>query len=79
MILDNHTVEIYDNNNETIDRYTIVIDGDINNCYAMSDNPGSPIGFNQYVGKVVQEFLDNQTKLDFIPAQLVKAIQDRFE
>ena len=70
-------IEVYDNNGETWDRYTVVIDGDLENCYGMSEKPLSYQGFNQYVGRVSQAFLDTQVKLDSIPACLEKAIQMR--
>jgi len=79
MQLDNHEVEVYDNGGETLDRYTIVIDGDLNNCYGMSDDPFHPMGFSQYVGRVVQDFLDGETKLTKIPESIVEAIRQRFE
>ena len=79
MILDDHEVDVYDNDEETYDRYTIMIDSDLNNCYGMSDDPFHPMGFSQYVGRVEQAFLDTQIKLSVIPESIVQAIKQRFE
>lgn len=77
--MDGHEIQIYDNDGETIDRYTIVIDGDTDNCYGMSDNPFHPMGFSQYVGRVTSEVLDRQKKLKEIPTSIIEAIRQRIE
>lgn len=41
-------VEIYDNGGESVDRYTVIMDGSV---YGMSENPLNPCGFNQYCGE----------------------------
>lgn len=42
-------VEVYDNDGETWDRYTVIIDGDV---FGMSENALSPQGFNQWSGSL---------------------------
>ena len=73
--LDN--VDVYDNDGETFDRYTVVIDNDLANCIGMSNNPNHPQGYNQYAGVVSQKFLDTQKKIDIINDKVFKAIQSR--
>ena len=72
-----HYVDVYDNGGETVDRYTIVVDEDIENCIGMSDNPCHPQGFNQYVGDVALVFLNTQKHLDEIPETIRKAVEAR--
>jgi len=45
-------VRIFDNQGETFDRYTVLIDNEI---YGMSHNPLSPQGFNQYCGELTSD------------------------
>lgn len=52
----NRIVYIWDNNGETLDRYTILIasTGDI---YGASENSYSPMGFAQYCGNAADSYM----------------------
>lgn len=78
-IIKGHSVDVYDNDGDSFDRYTIVIDDDNCNCIGMSEDPLSPLGFNQYVGNVDQGFLDTEKHLNHIPTCLLKAIENRID
>lgn len=53
-IMDIEEVVIFDNEGETIDRYTIVMpNGDL---YGASNNPFAPNGFGQFVGNINTDF-----------------------
>lgn len=70
-------IEVYDNGGETVDRYTVIIDGDV---YTMSDNPLSPQGVNQYAGKLHELPLARQgerTVVESLPEAVQKAIEQR--
>jgi len=70
-------VQIYDNGGKSTDRYTI-IDG--SEAYGMSENPGSPQGFNQYIGepgKLHVPALGKKISFLKLPAEVKKAIVAR--
>lgn len=80
--IENGTVEpmtILDNGGESIDRYTIIMDGAV---YGMNDSPFNPCGFNQYCGETSNhpddmshcgEYVDIQD----LPTDVQKAIAYR--
>lgn len=76
-MIDGHIIDVYDATEAFIDRYTIVIDRDYDNCFGMSSNPKSPIGFNQYIGAVDMDFFNRTDRLDKIPSELYEAICKR--
>lgn len=84
MKIQGQNIEIYDNN-ESFDRYTVIHDDKINKTkhfYAMSMNPNSPQGFNQYVGSTEDGYKAGKhlgKKLKFIPSELIVAIENRIK
>ena len=75
------SIRIYDNDGETFDRYTVIID---NNVFTMSHNAQSPQGFNQYVGTIGKDLIldhviDNKPLILFseLPAEVQGAIKVR--
>jgi hypothetical protein len=47
---------IFDNNGETLDRYTVIDnEGDM---IGMSDDPTHPLGFSQFCGNVVDNYMN---------------------
>ena len=54
------SIEIYDNGENVIDRYTVIIGNDV---FTMSHNPTSPNGVNQYVGSRNEIDINNIGKL----------------
>ena len=76
------TVVIYDNNGETFDRYTVIIDN--KDVFGMSENPGSAQGFNQWAGNVGKDIrigshLGKTIKITSVPKEVQKAIKDRMK
>lgn len=70
-------VKVYDNNGETIDCYTVVINGHV---YTMSANPLSPQGVNQYCGEETKfKGATSGLLLSEIPDCLKDAIRMRLE
>ena len=73
-------VEVFDNGGRTFDRYTVVLNGSV---YAMSHNPGSHQGFNQYCCEAGEcSFGDNESigspvMLSEVPAEVFRAIYYR--
>jgi len=70
-------VVVYDNGDETMDRYTVIIGNDV---YTMSSNPDSPQGVNQYAGTVGSDVKVGKhlgKKLSSIPGSIKKAVQAR--
>ena len=67
---------VWDNGGESLDRYTIVLsDGE---ALGMSDNPTSPVGFSQYLGKVeVGEHLGKEISVNDLPSNVKKHLEDR--
>lgn len=48
---------VFDNGGETLDRYTIIFDnGDM---IGASEDPTHPLGFGQYCGNVVDNYMNN--------------------
>jgi len=81
-LIDDVDLKVIDNKGETMDRYTVVIEGQV---YGMSDNPLSPMGFNQWSGEEYefqewlgeQEYLSKKEILN-LPKDVKKAIWDRY-
>ena len=74
-------VTVYDNGGESMDRYTVVIGDDV---FGMSENPGSPQGFNQWAGNVGKDIrlgshLGKVVKVTSLPKPVQKAIKDRMK
>lgn len=72
-------VEIYDNEGESFDRYTIIID---DAYFGMSLHPHSPQGFNQYCGTTKELRKDRDAlgkKVDFkdLSQEVQQAIIER--
>lgn len=70
-------IRIYDNEGETVDRYTVIID---EHCYGMSHNPMQPNGFDQYFGILGQDVDEGShlgIKLDHIPMEIAEAVNVR--
>lgn len=76
-IMDN--VDVYDNDGETFDRYTIILNDDLSNALGMSHNPESPQGVNQFVGAVRKEFVMTQRHAESIPDNVFKAVKARLK
>lgn len=74
------SIEIWDNNGFTVDRYTVLIGQDL---YTMSDNPSDPQGINMFShtlepGEVCQlSEHDTQRELEQLPEQVQRAIWGR--
>lgn len=75
------TLETYDNNGKTFDRYLAIINGHI---YTMSDNPMSPQGVCLYHGiEINRELIEKhnvRVELKELPEEVqkkIKEIQDR--
>jgi hypothetical protein len=71
-------IRIWDNEGETFDRYTVIIAGTV---YAMSANPNSPRGFNQYVGENLCPIpvWGKQVPFKSLPKEVQRAIKLRRE
>jgi len=74
--------KIFDNGGKTIDRYTILTEPFYNgkscDSFGMSDDPKSPLGFNQYCGDVYQGAeLGKEITFDKLPDEVQKAIIER--
>ena len=68
-------ISVYDNEGKTFDRYTIVVNNDLNDgVYGMSHNPEYPAGFNIWSGECCQEALDEMKQLDTIPEEIHRAV-----
>lgn len=70
-------VKCYDNKGDSFDRYSIILEGHV---YAMSHNPSSPQGFNQYCceeDELVLQKKDSEINFSELPQQVQKAIQMR--
>jgi len=81
-LIENVDLTVIDNKGETADRYTVIFGGQV---YGMSDNPLSPLGFNQWTGEEYefkewlgeQEYLSKKEILN-LPKDVKKAIWDRY-
>lgn len=79
-----NSITIYDNGGQTFDRYTVV-NTNTGEVYGMSHNPLSPQGFNQFSGKIGQDFnhpqhndaIREKVTFDSLPADVQKAIENR--
>ena len=88
---DDWNVVVWDNGGETMDRYSILIDKQY--VFSMSNDPTSPMGFNQYAGNIndwevysgFEHFIDlwdeKETRMKFvdIPEAVKEAIKHRME
>ena len=73
-------ISIFDNEGKTFDRYTIV-DSD-NDMIGMSENPSSPLGFDQYCGQApkgisLSSCLGKKIPKNKWPEQIVQAYKQR--
>ena len=74
-------IAIYDNGEESIERYTVYFDsrfntsGTLNDCLALSSNPNHPQGFSQFCGGQLGKH--NEKKVTF--SQLPKNIQEHIK
>ena len=72
-----HTIEVYDNDGETFDRYTVIIDGVV---YGMSANALQPDGFNQYSGQLADlpgAREGERITIESLPEEVQEAIRRR--
>ncbi len=69
-------MRIYDNQGRTIDRYTVILDGEV---YTMSSSPLSPEGVNMYWGAEgeVEVDLGQLLPLEDLPKEVREAIRQR--
>lgn len=71
-------IKVFDNGGETMDRYTVFIDNDV---FGMSDDPGSPQGFNQHIGDASEiqpgPHLGQEIDAASLPDEVKRAIGDR--
>ena len=70
---------VYDNGGETVDRYSIIIEGSV---YGMSSDPFSPLGFNQYCGETHElappgKHLGKKISVKLLPDNIKAAICER--
>lgn len=74
------TPRVFDNGGETTDRYTILLDRSL---FAMSEDPLSPLGFNQYIGEMDELGwlipLELEVSISSLPRDIQTAIQYRKE
>ena len=76
--------KIFDNKNKTIDRYTVLTEpwynGKSCDSLSMSDNPDSPLGFNQYTGDVYEgSELGKEISYNQLPESIQRAIMEGLE
>ena len=71
------TLQVYDNQDKSLDRFTVIIDGAV---YGMSEDQ-SPQGFNQYCCEIhelgVAENLGKRVELNDLPKSVLVAIVER--
>lgn len=83
-IMPDNFITIFDNEGETVDRYTVYIGRDgVTDIYSMSDNPSHPQGVNQYShtvqGMEPPEAHDDDIEIGFpaLPEKVQDAIRER--
>jgi hypothetical protein len=69
-------VQVYDNDDKTFDRYSVMFGNDL---VGMSHNPLSPQGLNQYGGTVTGDLSPLGKELDWedVPEEIKDAIRIR--
>lgn len=74
-------LKIYDNNGETFDRYTVVVNIKANEqmyeCLGLSDNPESPQGFSQWSSCMIGNHLGKEICFDELPKHIQEHIKAR--
>jgi hypothetical protein len=76
-------IACYDNQGETFDRYTIVLNTWFNNaktmkdCLALSNNPTHPQGFSQFSGCQMGKHLGKKIKFSDLPDHIQNHINYR--
>ena len=74
---------IWDNEGESFDRYTVVLDelhgndDDIFSCLSMSSDPTHPAGFSQFCSCMEGKHLGKKLDLDELPENIRKHIEVR--
>jgi len=67
-------IKVYDNGGETLDRYTVIINGDV---FTMSSDPLWVLGVNQWLGTVDEidaQRLGKEVTLKQLPKEVLIAI-----
>jgi len=74
---------IWDNEGETLDRYTIVLDCYYNRqetmyeCLCLSSNPTHPLGFSQFAGCMEGEHLGKKITFEELPKDIQEHVLQR--
>ena len=73
-------LKIYDNEGETADRYTVVIN-EVHNglyeCLGLSEHPSHPQGFSQWSDCMLGSHLGKEVKFEELSIELQEHIKDR--
>ena len=70
-------IKVYDNKGQTLDRYTVIINGDV---FTMSSDPLWPQGVNQWLGtadEIDTQRLGKEVTLNQLPKEVLIAIINR--